>query len=153
MVLRNARRWLKDSHHTYSTVVPSCLPTISAKSMYKPLSGPSDLLKGRLSGSEHTRKGSAAKAQDDVKAAKTKADRRTRVELILSLNIEKDSVKNKVMTLKKLFKHSVLKVNPLDAKTPPLRAVSRSQLRSVQSKHKQGAAFRAGSNHFFTQSA
>jgi hypothetical protein len=71
--------------------------------MYKPLSGPSDLLKGRLSGSEHTRKGSAAN-DDEAIAAITKATvvNRERVELKLSLNM-KNLRKNKVDTLKKLF--------------------------------------------------
>jgi hypothetical protein len=41
--------------------------------MYKPLSAPSDLLKGKLSGSEHTLSVSAADAADKVRDAKAVA--------------------------------------------------------------------------------
>ena len=73
MVVLSARRWLNDSHHTYSTGVPSRLPTNSANSMYKPLSAPSDLLNGKLSGSEQTLSVSAANEADMVTAAKAVA--------------------------------------------------------------------------------
>jgi len=57
-----------------------------------------------LSGSEQTRKGSAAVARAEVKAAKTKAaeERKPRVLLKPSLNI-KNSTKIKLITFKRLF--------------------------------------------------
>jgi cobalamin biosynthesis protein CbiG len=88
--------------------------------MYKPLSGPSDLLKGKLSGSEHTRKGSAANAEEAI-AAITNATvvSRERVELILSLNM-KNLRKNKVDTLKKLSRKQRFKSKPcLEKDTAP----------------------------------
>jgi hypothetical protein len=87
-------------------------------------------------------------------AAKTTVaeESKTRVLLKPSLNIKKLHKIKKGLLLKSCLKtNSALKVD-LELKTPPMKGgVFKTRL--VQREHKQGAAFRAGSNHFFTQSA
>jgi len=53
--------------------VPKRSPTISASSIYRPLSDPSDLLNGILSGSEQTFRGSAKATDIDNRPAKINA--------------------------------------------------------------------------------